>query len=49
MADEKAKKLYMEPFGSMKDALDRAFARLGKDAMVLLMPHGGSTLPVVRE
>jgi nickel-dependent lactate racemase len=49
MADEKAKKLYMESFGSMKDALDRAFARLGKDSMVLLMPHGGSTLPVVRE
>lgn len=39
--------LYMEPFSNMKEALDAAFTRMGKDARVLLMPHGGSTLPVV--
>ena len=48
MPDEMAVKLYMEPFGSMNEALDRAFSLLGKDASVLLMPHGGSTLPVVK-
>ena len=42
-----AEKLYMEPFESMDKALDKAFRDLGADARVLLMPHGGSTLPVV--
>lgn len=42
-----AERLYMEPFGSMEEALDKAFRELGPDASVLLMPHGGSTLPVV--
>lgn len=46
MEREMAEKLYMEPFGSMKEALDKAFEAMGPDASVLLMPHGGSTLPV---
>jgi nickel-dependent lactate racemase len=40
-------RLYMEPFSNMQEALERAFSLLGSDARVLLMPHGGSTLPVV--
>lgn len=40
-------RLYMEPFSCMQEALERAFSLLGPDARVLLMPHGGSTLPVV--
>lgn len=48
MPREKSSKLYMEPFDSMDAALEKAFAELGEDAGVLLMPHGGSTLPVVR-
>jgi nickel-dependent lactate racemase len=40
-------RLYMEPFSGMQEALERAFSLLGPDARVLLMPHGGSTLPVV--
>jgi nickel-dependent lactate racemase len=40
-------RLYMEPFNSLQEALDRAFSLMGPDARVLLMPHGGSTLPVV--
>lgn len=41
-------RLYMEPFENMQTALDRAFSLMGPDAQVLLMPHGGSTLPVVK-
>ena len=48
MPCERSSKLYMEPFTSMEDALKKAFAELGSDAGVLLMPHGSSTLPFVR-
>jgi nickel-dependent lactate racemase len=41
-------RLYMEPFENIQTALDRAFSLMGPDAQVLLMPHGGSTLPVVK-
>lgn len=47
MPQEMSKKLYMEPFDSMEEALSSAFSQLGKEARVLLMPHGGSTLPVI--
>jgi nickel-dependent lactate racemase len=48
MPHEMSKKLYIEPFNSMEEALTTAFSQLGQDARVLLMPHGGSTLPVVQ-
>lgn len=38
-------KLFLKPFSEVNDALDCAFKKLGKDAKVLLMPFGGSTLP----
>ena len=47
MEHEMSEKLYMEPFDSMEEALNKAFEVMGPDASVLLMPHGGSTLPVV--
>lgn len=47
MPEELSRKLYMEPFACMKAALAKAFNELGPDARVLLMPHGGSTLPVL--
>lgn len=47
MEHEMSEKLYMEPFDSMEEALYKAFEVMGPDARVLLMPHGGSTLPVV--
>jgi len=49
MPHEMSKRLYMEPFDSMDEALSHAFSALGNDARVLLMPHGGSTLPVVSQ
>ncbi|MGE5615094.1 MAG: nickel-dependent lactate racemase [Bacillota bacterium] len=47
MPFDMSKKIYMEPFDDMQQAIDKAFSELGPDARVLLMPHGGSTLPVV--
>ena len=39
----------MQPFETVQAALDRAFVEKGEDATVLVMPFGGSTLPVVSE
>lgn len=39
--------LFFTPMASAQEALDAAFAKLGRDARVLSMPYGGSTLPVV--
>ncbi|MDD4080615.1 MAG: nickel-dependent lactate racemase [Eubacteriales bacterium] len=43
------KSIFLTPFGSAQDALDAALGILGKDATVLAMPYGGSTLPNVIE
>lgn len=48
LEDEVVKKMFMEPFKDINDALKRAFEELGQDAKVLLMPYGGSTLPFVK-
>jgi len=42
------KKIFLKPFSTVQDALDAAFARLGADAGVLVMPYAGSTLPAIR-
>lgn len=47
MDREFVRKLFMEPFGDVNEALNKAFETLGRDAKVLLMPCGGSTLPVL--
>ena len=39
------KSFFLEPFSSVQAAFDQAFAAQGKDATVLVMPYGGSTLP----
>jgi nickel-dependent lactate racemase len=44
--DSFARKLFMEPFSDMNSALQAAFSELGDDSKVILMPFGGSTLPV---
>jgi nickel-dependent lactate racemase len=41
------KTLFMEPFSSIQDALDQAIKEQGMDASIILMPVGGSTLPVL--
>jgi nickel-dependent lactate racemase len=40
-------RLYMKPFADMNEALKIAFDQAGGDAKVLLMPFGGSPLPVL--
>jgi nickel-dependent lactate racemase len=47
MEPEFVKSIFLIPFDSAQNALDAAFAKLGKDATVLVMPYGGSTLPFV--
>jgi nickel-dependent lactate racemase len=49
MPFEMSRKIYMEPFDDIQKAIDTAFSELGPDARVLLMPYGGSTLPVAEE
>ncbi|MBQ7536276.1 MAG: nickel-dependent lactate racemase [Stomatobaculum sp.] len=41
--------LFMTPFASVQEAYDAAAEKLGKEASVLVMPYGGSTLPCVSE
>ena len=36
-----------EPFATLDEAMEEAFRAMGKDAKVLAMPYGGSTLPVL--
>jgi len=45
MPDALAENIFLKPFPSAQAALDAAFQKLGPDATVISMPHGGSTLP----
>ena len=38
-------RLFMRPFDTLEQAYTAAGSRLGKDASVIVMPYGGSTLP----
>lgn len=52
MPAELARTCFMKPFTTVQEALDDAWAqqseKLGRDPRVLIMPHGGSTLPLMR-
>lgn len=41
--------IFLKPFNTVQSALEAAFARLGMDASVLVMPWAGATLPMVHE
>ncbi|MDD4188531.1 MAG: nickel-dependent lactate racemase [Eubacteriales bacterium] len=43
--DSLVRKMFMVPFDSVDDALKSAFKECGRDAGVIIMPYGGSTLP----
>lgn len=47
--DDFVRSIFLTPQPSAQAALDHAFEKLGKDATVLAMPYGGSTLPTVRK
>lgn len=40
--------IFFKPFAGVESALGAAYAKLGKDAKVFVMPYGGSTLPCPR-
>lgn len=46
MEEEFVRNIFMTPFSSVQEAVDQAL-RIGAEASVLVMPFGGSTLPVV--
>ncbi|MBQ6235675.1 MAG: nickel-dependent lactate racemase, partial [Clostridia bacterium] len=47
--DDFVRSIFLTPQPSAQAALDHAFEKLGRDATVLAMPYGGSTLPTVRK
>lgn len=49
MDPEFVESIFLKPYPTVQSALDAAFEKLGDEATVLVMPHGGSTLPVVVE
>ncbi|MBQ8143759.1 MAG: transcriptional regulator, partial [Butyricicoccus sp.] len=49
MEPEFVKSLFMTPYSTVEEAYQAATEKLGKDASVLVMPYGGSTLPRAAE
>ena len=47
LPDELVEQIFLTPMITAQKALDKAFDKLGRDATVLAMPYGGSTLPYV--
>ena len=47
MKPDFVKSIFMEPFETVQEALDTALKEQGEDASVIVMPYGGSTLPIV--
>jgi len=47
MDGEFVKGLFMEPYKELQEALDDALRRQGPEALVHVMPNGGSTLPTL--
>ena len=48
MDDDFVRSIFMEPCSSLEQAFEEALQKQGKDASVIVMPYGGSTLPVLR-
>lgn len=49
LEDDLVKKINFVPFGSAQEAIDAALFEQGNNAKVLLMPAGGSTLPIIND
>lgn len=47
LPEDLVRSIFLKPCPTVQQALDGALERLGPDASVLVMPYGGSTLPVV--
>ncbi|WP_213951013.1 nickel-dependent lactate racemase [Tepidanaerobacter syntrophicus] len=48
LPDDLVRNIFLTPQPSAQAALNAAFAKLGKDATILAMPYGSSTLPRVK-
>ncbi|MDD4494948.1 MAG: nickel-dependent lactate racemase [Eubacteriales bacterium] len=48
LKDELLEKMFITPFKTVEQALDKALEVKGKDAGIIVMPVGGSTLPSVK-
>ena len=46
MDSDFVKSIFMEPYSDLQSAIDDALALHGEDAEIIVMPYGGSTLPV---
>jgi len=42
-------RIFLKPYETVQKALDAAFEKMGREASVLVMPYGGSTLPKTRK
>jgi nickel-dependent lactate racemase len=40
------RRIFLQPFATAQQAYDAAIQKMGPDATVIVMPQGGSTLPV---
>ena len=47
MDPDYVRSIFMEPCESLDEAVKDAFAKYGEEAKVIIMPYGGSTLPVM--
>jgi len=45
LEEDLVRKAFLKPYKKAQDAFDDAFKRLGRNATVIAMPYGGSTLP----
>lgn len=46
LSPETVEQLFMKPFSTVQAAVDTAVGKLGADASFIVMPYGGSTLPI---
>lgn len=49
MDEDFVRKIFLTPYHDLQQAFEDALAKIGKDASCIVMPFGGSTLPVVAE
>ncbi|MGI6722393.1 MAG: nickel-dependent lactate racemase [Anaerovoracaceae bacterium] len=46
MEDDVVQSIFMEPASNLQEAYNKAIKKQGRDASVIVMPNGGSTLPI---
>ena len=49
MDDAFVRSMFFEPFDTVQAALDEALKRMGPESSVIVMPYGGSTLPMAEQ